>query len=363
MKIAVVGNLANLEYVIAKSLRNIGQDCDLFITCKKNNIHPTQNPDNYEKIDDKSWIKIYDTSNPLKAFVEGKKIFPKYDRIIALTLSPAYVQFFNKNFIAICNGSDIREFAFGKGIYNKLLKRAYKKAKHILCSISEIDWAPKALGIEKKTSLFPTPIETEKFERQNKANIGNEKLSIFLPSSWSKIGSFAGSKGTDIFLDGCADLLDKGYDFNIKIINQRNNPNTKPQDAEYVQNLLKKYPKNFLILEPIKDKNLLIDEYLKVDIVADQFFLGMFGMIGLETLSCKKPLINSYLTKYDKIYDNDSPPIIIANTKQEVSQKIKEIIDNNNRKEFLNNLGTRGYQWVKKHHDSKILALKIMDVI
>jgi len=371
MKIATVGNLAQLGYIITKELRNYGLDADLYVTCKNNVIARGQNPKEYDDLKEfPKWVKLYNTRPILPAFITGKKIFSKYDAIIALTLSPSYVQFFNKNFIAIATGSDSREFIFQRGIYNFLLRRAYKKAKHFFCNVPEFEWVPKKLKIENKASFLPTPIDVnkiltihEKIEKENNKE-NDDILTIFIPSSWSlSTSTFKGNKGTDIILSGLEKIIQEGYKIKIKMINQENNPNTSPLDIAFVQQMRKKYPSNFILIDWISNKQELIREYIKSDIIADQFFLGIFGMIGLESMACKKPLINSYFKKNDKVYGNERPPIIIANDKEQVYQQIKKILDHPDRKQFLKNIGIFEYLWVKKHHDIKSVVKKIINVL
>lgn len=361
MKIAFVGNLCHLGYMITKALRELGHDADLYITCKNNEIGVGQNPKDYDG-QFPEWVHLYNTRPLLKSIIEGYKTFSKYDRVIAMTLSPAYIQFFNKNYIAISNGSDLREFAWQPGIYNHLLKQAYKNSKYTFCSCPEMNWAPKKLGIEHKAGFFATPIEVDKIHDIAKGidQKENETFTVFLPSSWSlTYTGFNGNKGTDIFLKGVEKLLEEGADFKIKMIDQSQNPNTKKQDLEFVQKIINKYPNNFTLLKRIDNRKDLIQEYVNSDLIADQFFLGMFGMIGLESLSCKKPLINSYHEKYNDLYD-EMPPILVANTENEVYKKIKWAINNKGK---LKETGNKGYDWVKKCHDVKSFAQKLIDVL
>ncbi|MFA5165764.1 MAG: hypothetical protein WC449_00460 [Candidatus Paceibacterota bacterium] len=367
MKIAIVGNLGQSGYIIAKALRQQGQDADLFITCKNNKIAKGQDPKEYEEAaQNYSWIKLYNTSPALKAIYQGLQIFPKYDRMIALTLSPAYVQFFNKNYIAISTGSDLREFVFEKGIMNFLLRLSYKNAKYLFCGISEMNTAIKELRLENKSAPLFTPIDINLLESYaKKCPVGrNGDLTIFAPSSWitSKYNKF--SKGIDKLLEASIKLIEEGYALKLKLIDF-SNAGLKREDVEYVKNIAGQSKGKIEIIPRIPGRQELVCQYLQSDIIADQFDIGLFGNIGGEALACKKPLLTFFNKEYFKYYKGEIAPIINCQTQEEIYQELKKILllPGQEREKNLQILGEQGYNWLLRHHALPIIAQKIINVL
>jgi len=363
MKIAVVGNLCQIGYILTKQLRSLEINTDLYITCKDNKIGLNQNPWDYDILPAKvDWIKLYNTRPIIKAFIEGKKIFSQYDKVIALTLSPSYIQFFNKNYYCIATGSDIREFAFQKGIQNFLLNRAYKKSRYVFMPISEMSWVPKKLGIENKSWIMATPVEADKIDSLNIKSKPSEKISIFYPTNWITTKTDRGHKGSEKFINACSKLFDEGYDFSIRIIDQNQNSNITKEDKDFVNNFINKYSKNITLIPRINKKENLVQEYKDVDIITDQFDLGIFGVVGLEAMCCKKALLTFFSNKYSKYYDNVMPPILNCENEQQIYETLKDILTNN-KKDYLSSLGNQAFQWVSKYHDIKPVAKKIVETI
>ncbi len=358
MKIAIVGNLGQNGYIITKALRQLHYDADLYITCKNNNISDTQNPANYEKkYNSPDWVKIFNTQDLIAAFIKGKKIFSKYDTVIAITLSPAYIQFFNKNFISIATGSDLREFVFQRGIYSYLLRQSYQKTRHIFYLNPDHQSAIKRLKLESKASFLPYPIEISRFDYMRSNQEKNQKLTIFWPTAWS-----ARLKGTNKFIDACAKLFDEGYDFNLRIIDHTNNDTIEQIDKDVMHGFIKKYKKQITIFNPIKNKESIFEKYYQADIVADQFQIGSFGMITAEALCCKKPVMIYFNNNFAKYYNNEILPGLICNTQREIYSILKKQLTTRDQN-YLDNLGEKGYEWIKKNHSHQEVIKKIIDVL
>lgn len=365
MKLAIVGNLCQIGYIIAKQLRNIGYDVHLYITCKDNQIEPSQNPWNYDNLPEKvDWIRIYNTRPAISAFTNGFGTFSKYDKIIALTLSPSYIQFFNSSYYCIATGTDIREFVFQYGWQNFLLKRSYQKARYVFLPISEMPWVPQKLGIEKKSWFMATPIEANKINNVKSYNIigTNQKLTLFYPTNWITTKKDRAHKGTEKFINACDKLFHDGYDFSLKIIDHNDNSNITHEDKIFVNNFIAKHKKNITIVPYIKQKADLINEYIGSDIIIDQFDLGIFGVIGLEAMCCKKPLLTYFSSNYEKYYDNSAPPIINCQTEDQIYTALKDIIAKNEN-ESLIILGQQAYSWVSKYHDVGAVSKKIIEIL
>ncbi len=362
MKIAVVGNLGNIGYAYTRAMREIGHEADLFITCKKHKIIDSQNPWNSENPPDKNilWIKTIETDNIFSSFIECARKLPKYDVVLAITTSPIYCQFFTKKLISICTGSDIRDYVWQKGVKPWLLKQSYKKSYHIFVPFSEMHWAPQKIGIEKKSSPLFVAINPQPFD-EIKTNQKNNKLTIFCPASW--IINRHDSKGLNKLLNAITNLLDQGYDFNTILIDHSKNENVSIEDKTYILEKIKKYPLNIKIIDRIKEKKDLIKEYKKCDLVADQFSIGMFGLVGMEALCSQKALMAYFDKKSDRFYDGETPPILNCYQENEIFDTLKKILDREISRENLLSLGQKGYDWIIKWHDEKTVIKSMIKKI
>ena len=362
MKIAVVGNLGNLGYSFTKALRKIGQNADLFITYKNGLIADSQNP--WISNDDLSknipWIKKIRTDNIFTIFSDCVLKLSQYDTVIAITTSPAYCQFFSKKLVSICTGSDIRDYVWQKGIKSWLLKQAYKKSYHVFVPFSEMHWAPKKLNIEKKSSPIYVTMDIQAFDtiKQEKEN---DKLTIFCPTNW--IINRHDSKGINKLLNAIIKLLEQGYDFDIIMIDHSQNDSIPEQDKNYIMEITKKFPNNIKIIKRIERKKDLIREYKKCDLIADQFSIGMFGLIGMEALCSRKPLMAYFNKESDKFYNGETPPILNCQNEEEIFEILKMILDGKISRNELSSLGEKGYNWILKWHSEEKVARSIIEKI
>lgn len=361
MKIAVVGNLGNVGYSYTKSLRRIGQDVELFITCKGGVIDDSQNPWAVDNIPQNiPWIKTIKTDNIFTIFFDCISELPKYDVVIAITTSPAYCQFFSKKLISMCTGSDIRDYVWQKGMKSWLLKQAYKKSHHIFVPFSEMHWAPQKLNIQYKSSPIYVAMDIQFFDAIKKEG-SNKKFTIFCPVSW--IINRHDSKGINKLLNAVIELLDQGYDFNTILINHSRNINVPEASKDYIAGIAKKFPDNIKIINRIDNKEALVKEYKKCDLVADQFSIGMFGLIGMEALCSQKPLLAYFDKRSDKFYNGEKPPILNCREEKEIYQILKKILDKEITEKELSFLGKKGYDWVSKWHNEERVAQSIIEKI
>lgn len=116
-----------------------------------------------------------------------------------------------------------------------------------------------------------------------------------------------------------------------------------------VMNKIKKEKKiNFLLLENIPRGELLLQKS-KSDICIDQVGGTMggtgYGKAGLETLAMGIPTITNMTSDYaDWLPEN---PFVVANTANDLYNKIIELIES---KQMREEFGEKGKIWVKKYH-------------
>ncbi len=93
------------------------------------------------------------------------------------------------------------------------------------------------------------------------------------------------------------------------------------------------------------------------DIIIDQLLIGWYGVQAVEAMYLEKPVV-CYIRDGLEEYFSDECPIINANI-----ENIKDIIrDLINKRDTWEELGRQGRSYVKKYHDSKVVAAKALEV-
>jgi len=80
------------------------------------------------------------------------------------------------------------------------------------------------------------------------------------------------------------------------------------------------------------------------DVVIDQFNVGSFGMIAIESMMCKKPIITEIKAELFKENNVEIPQGIINTSNEETI--VKEIIHLAEDDEYKNELGEKNYQYM-----------------
>jgi len=103
----------------------------------------------------------------------------------------------------------------------------------------------------------------------------------------------------------------------------------------------------------------LFDLINRSDVVVDQLLLGWYGGFAVEAMALGKPVICFLKGKYKKLVPfGKEIPVINAN-KDNVDEVIEKLIGNKNKLEVL---GKRGYKFVKRFHDAKVVAPQYEDI-
>ena len=351
MKILHAGNLVNIGYYFVRELRKYNINAELLM---HKDPGPTDDPLNYDpelKGKYPEWIKIYDLKGSWKIQIMKLMRSKKYDLIHAYVEAPIFAQFSSRPFIAHVLGSDLRELAFTKSLRGFLLRRAYKKAKVVLFYEPKLLPYLKKLGVKRKI-FFPYTPNDVFYPKNVRLEELKDKFVIFHPAraDW-KI------KGNDILIKGFAKFV-------------KNNPNGILMIVEHGKNLSKDMIRNrelvneLKIIENVKflkgplNTTDLAYYYNYSDVVADQFALGEGGVIYLEAMACRKPvLINLDQSEQKKVFD-EPPPIVNAKNSDEISDCLEKLKDKKIREE----IGNKSYEWVKTYLDKDKSIKKLIKI-
>lgn len=97
--------------------------------------------------------------------------------------------------------------------------------------------------------------------------------------------------------------------------------------------------------------------YADADLIIDQILIGQYGLFAVETMAMGKPVI-AYISDFMKQKHSNDLPIISANP-DNIKDKIEMVIKD---KEMRIELGSKGRNYVEKHHDMNRVSKKLLEV-
>lgn len=163
------------------------------------------------------------------------------------------------------------------------------------------------------------PINIEEFPRDIPKTSNKIPVILHAPSNF-------GYKGTQYLLDAKEDLK-KDFKFEFKLIHNIN----------------------------IKS---LYEEISKADIIVDQLIQGWYGMLPLEAMMFKKPVVCYLRDDVVKALPSDCP-IINANP-DTIYEVLRWCLMN---KDAWVEIGERGRKYVEKYHDAKLIASQYAKIL
>ena len=377
MKVALIGNIAGNAYVWSKFLRRNGLDVDLYIGA--NEWQPDWEDD---ELSERKWIHHYRQEKPGNekgALQRAKGIWRRqvrslplldqlrhYDLVHSFTgslfFSPLALFFYGiwpkRPYIAAATGSDIREAPGQGGLSGLRMRLFFAKARRTL--LLNLDM----VGLVDQQNLqhaefFPFMIDTEKYSPKRVVRkYGKEgDLLFFMPShlDWGErdAGKNRNStKGNDRFLRAFSRFIEQGGKAHLVLLDR--GPDRIPAHQLITQLGIEKQV-TFANTMPKQD---LIKHYQMADVIVDQFDVGAFGTIGLEAMSCGKPLFIYIKEEAARQCYAELPPVLNAHTEDEIFHQIERIADDVERMKF----GQAAREWISKYHDGNMVAQKLIDI-
>lgn len=347
MRILYAGNLANVGYYHVKQLRQMNIDMELLM---ERNPKLTADPLKRDPFltSYPHWIRFYDRQRSMWQIRIIKMMREsKYNLIHAHAELPIFSLFSGKPFLAQALGSDLSVMAFTNSLRGMLLRIAYKKAKVVLFSTPDQPPLLARLGITN--SIFLPLISDFSFFRSQKIidDRFKDKLVIFHPTShiWDV-------KGNDILIKAFEIFSKKNHDSILIMVEWG-------KDLEKSKELVKilGIDDKVLFLKQLDSKDLR-HYYNICDIVADQFIDPGIGAIGMETLSCEKPLIIKCSDdSYSELYP-EPIPVLDASTSNEICEKLEYLIDEKVR--FY--IGKKGKEWADRYLSPTSVGRKVITI-
>lgn len=351
MKILIAGNLANMGYEIAKSLRNYGIDAWLlmpktpFVSEDPKTIFPELVKSGYPK-----WIVFFDKQErkfnrnnwKIQLIKEMRK--KSYDGIIALTEFSIFATFSGKPYASYSTGNDMRELAFEKSIKGLLYRLSYKKAKLIIWGEPYKKPLLKKLKIEKKAFFATVPRTINLLSQENSNEKYHDRFTIFHPTAqdWNY-------KNNKIFLEAFIKICNKHS--KIHLILSERGPNIDEAKKLLSSSTSTKDKYEFV---PWLNLNELKNYYNQADLIVDQFGVGSFGMITVESMSIGKPVmlkINEDL--FNEFYPAKPLGLLNVDSEEKIIYYLEKLIQDKN---FRIKCSEENKEWIKSNWSIKTLT-------
>jgi glycosyltransferase involved in cell wall biosynthesis len=255
-------------------------------------------------------------------------------------------------FVSIEIGT-IRDIPFENSTLGKLLALSYRKSPYLLITNPDGREHALRLGISPERFQFiPHPIDNNLYKpiEENQQASLREQLNIpkdmdlvlFAPArqNWDV-------KGNDQYLHAFAELMKQKVKCCLIIPGWG-------QEVARSKKLCQKLgiEPNVRWVKPMSDLRLI--KYMQaVDVVIDQFQLGVFGLITAKALACGKPVITSYDKKTHEWCFSNHPPLLAGSTSQEIFQHLFKCSQN---KSSLLQYGNLSRQWILEHYSNELIV-------
>jgi Glycosyl transferases group 1 len=393
MKVHVYGNTLNIGFHAVQQLRKIGIEAILFLdqTSKFGHDFPWWEDSKLTPENLPSWIKFYKTYPfflmPSKETRRMINDFKDCDVALVSCWGPILASKAKVKFLFYSIGSDLNCISLVKDLksvfyarltlkqrilrsikiatYSTLQKRAIiKRASHIFVFMGYQE-KPfiSDFGLWHKTSreMLLWDVDNYKIQKVTKVleHLNIFKIVFFMVARHSWASLWNDPKGNDKFIKAYARFVKKFEPNAILICIEKGNDVDKSKSL--VKSLgIDKYIKWVSIMDKEGIRNY---ESINNCVVVDQFGhddwlkkfpsennvpkMG-FGFTAIEALAASKPLITAFTDI--EYFNNTLPPILYANTEQEIYERICEVyqMDNIEREE----LGKKGSSFLQQWYNN-----------
>jgi glycosyltransferase involved in cell wall biosynthesis len=301
------------------------------------------------------------TQNNLKVYLPHtnwlERHINKSDVIFSYVLSPIYAMIYGKlPYISVEIGT-MRDLPLDGSLMNKTLWLSYKYSDHVIITNPDNNKLAEEQGITNYT-FCPHPLDEDICKPINSNNENlfqkeirekyNSDMILFAPArqNWKIKGNDKYLKAFSLFLKSNknASLLIPGWG----------------QEVERSKNLCNELniSNRVFWLAPMSER-MLTRYYQSVDIVLDQFQLGVFGLITPKAMSCEKPVLTSYNRYHHKWCFPEDPPVVAAQTEKEIFQALINFSSRSKR----NEVGKRSRDWILKYHSKNVIKNKLLESV
>jgi len=357
MRIKIYGGPLTISYNMAKFLKRKNMDVTLYIdkTPLDESYRPGWEDEGFEDYSG-SWIKEVNVSlrNCMKKEKKEKDFLNELRDADILHMygeSSIWANFTEVPYIYNSYGYDLDQMPFHMDsvkaqILSYMLKRSVSRAKYAIISPHQEN-VLKKLKLKPKITYVPYPIDSDKYKKHDTRlkdelmKKGDYDFIFFSPTRHEWSHSYTSNKGNDKVINAFARFIkDKKMKALLILIE-------KGDDLEKSKALIKSNGiEDYILWIGPQNKKSLIEYYSASHIVLDQFTLGGFGQVFLESMSCGIPTF-IYLKGYDDLY-SEQPPCVNVSTEHDIFEKL---VDLTSSPKTLEEMGRKSRQWIMEYHD------------
>ena len=281
--------------------------------------------------------------------------FKKYDIIHACATDPIYPMLVSpgKPYVTFEHGT-MRDIPFEDSARGRLLSLAYRKARKVIITNSDVLSSAKKLKVDNYV-FIPHPIDETQYyprktplfdELRNKYNVD---LVIFCPvrHDWEV-------KGTDIHIRAFARYIKNTGRKVLLMLAAWGNEVTRSKAL--IQELgIEKNVAWFSTLSKMK----LIKHINASDVILDQLVYPCLSGIAPGGMACAKPVIAAFKHETCQWCFDEPPPVLSAFTEEEVLAHLERLLED---KELRKKIGRKSREWMLKYHGWELVADRLIKV-
>jgi glycosyltransferase involved in cell wall biosynthesis len=232
---------------------------------------------------------------------------------------------------------------------SRLSALAYRTAKSVFITNTDNIVAIDKLGLERaRVYCIPHAFDHRKLwrhEEKCKANLTRpyQEFTFFNPSRQQYTLVNAEAKGNDRVIRAARILKDKGLAFKILFAEWG-------MDVERSKQLIAELGlEDCITWLPIMRKKQLLEMYMAVDVIIDQFIVPSMSGVSFDAMTLGKPVISYDDGHTNRLFFGAQAPLISAREISEIAAVMEDLILH---PEKLGPIGEASREWVKKYHSS-----------
>ena len=234
-------------------------------------------------------------------------------------------------YVLHCHGDDVRDLQ--RPLRRPVIRRAIERARYVFYSTPDL--APLVTAIRADAEFLPNPVDT----------------ALFAPHEVEP-------RGADILI-ACSLSANKGVANILEFVRifATERPAARITAIAHGEaaDSFAAFPNVTLISHQVRQKlPALISQHR---VVVGQAHKGAIGMVELEAMSCGRPLVASF--EHNTAYA-EPPPVVNARSGQEIAAAVIALLDDPERAEEI---GARSREWILRHHDRRVVAARLADVL
>lgn len=358
LRVAILGNLAGMGYMIARSLRNQGVRADLFLGAEEEDYVPPFAP-NVRPPAGSDWVIRWDASGlggaggifgkrSEKAML--KKLATEYHLVQAIGLAIGVAPAAGKPYVHLGLESDLCVLGIEESNAGKAFRKALAGASIVFYQQPEHITTLNQIGI-RRSKFMPYPVQVS----PNRAPLRppNPALRIFHPMriDWAELERERFLKSGDRLYRACARYTAEGGKLELVMVD-------RGQESLATRRAIDRLGLTGSVTWlPHLDRMELARQFLEADLVVDDFDTKSLGMIALEAMAAGRPVLGYVdLAAYETAY-GEQPPILCARAEAEVHAALVQTAN----PAFRDQMAAAAHYWVWNHHREEAVGQMLLD--